>query len=154
MSMMLMTGCASLNYDLSAQDAVGSWSAGGDSPLRLDVRADGTFQATGWPSNAWCEGRSTPRTVNDLRIDETRSFSGTWTFVESSGPDSIRFTREDGDDCSVGTAADFWEEGGITYACFPLPGVTVDAKGVENLIVIYRDEPIEPSRADSCFNYN
>lgn len=149
-----LTGCGSINYDLSAHDAIGTWRAGNDLPTQIEVRSDGTFRATEWPSNAWCEGKATPSEVRALDVTDPRSFAGTWDFSELGGPDKLTFRRTDGADCEVGVSGDFREEDGDTYVCFRLPGTILGSERVDNLFVFYRDEPRSVPREDTCFNYN
>lgn len=73
-----------LAFGVEESDLTGLWVAGlPDAPdASIQMNADGTFSAVGWPANLVC---STPRpeTVEGLRGQERIDFAGNWELSNS-----------------------------------------------------------------------
>lgn len=112
-----LPGCAGeyghYDYDFRAVDAIGQWKQPGSStPVTLDVRADGTFTAGGWPHELYCDG-SIPKSGDDvLRVrDSSIGYSGTWTGDGDSAEYTVWFSSP-GPECRSNWAAVAWTTAG------------------------------------------
>lgn len=148
----VLSACTDANYDLDAEDAVGTWRAGSDLPTTLELSEDGTFQAIAWPIDAGCT-ENPPATAGELRTSEMIDFSGTWDEGDQGSQNDITLYPED-TGCNYSTIINgFRSEDGVLYTCHLL-GVHVDLATAENWFILYHGEPEAMPDSGRCFNYN
>lgn len=147
-----LSSCTNSDFDLDADDAVGTWRAGSELPTTLELADDGTFQATGWPIDAGCSAQP-PETAEQLRDSEMVDFSGTWVEGDAGSQNSIRLSPVDSECLYSSISADFRSEDGVLYTCILL-GVHVDLATAKNWLILYLREPEATPDSNRCFNYN
>jgi hypothetical protein len=136
-----LSGCASSNpaFGLDAQAVVGKWEASGDFDTSLTLNADGSLNASGWPSNLHCVD-SSASTTEDLSRSDPRDIVGTWSLRsgEFSYMISLLFGSES---CDVGgTGADVWRaKDGTLAICLSIPtGIDPDSLTANQVFVLER----------------
>lgn len=149
---LVLAACGDSDFNLTEEDAYGTWRAGSDLPATLQLADDGTFQATAWPLDVGCSGHP-PRTAAELRGGETIDFSGTWEEGDGLSQNQITLTSDRESPCNMHRIfADFRSEGGVLYTC-TLLDAQVDLATAENWFILYQGEPETTPDSDRCFNY-
>lgn len=144
-------GCSNSNFDLSADDVVGTWRAGNGLSTQVDLVEDGTFTSVGWPARAQCDPGE-PITASELQGTETRDLSGTWEENDGGSLNALTLTPGS-DQCStLSINANVRSEGGVTYMCV-LTGESLTGPP-DNFLTLYLGEPPKSPDPGACFNYN
>jgi len=126
-----LSGCSAQNYawGLEEGDVIGTWSNPGASGTELEISADGTFQATSWPSNLNCVGPM-PEDAQAMHDSPTKNLTGTWSFDAGDRDDSSSYnilaslTLNVDHGCDPGSdnpmAYFTTSRSGVLSICFPL----------------------------------
>lgn len=101
-------GCASNNlaFGLTEDEMPGIWTTSGPGPQAiLDIRNDGTFLASNWPANLFCQGEWAAST-DELNWRHTLEFYGEWWFSDGNLSHTVSFIFPD-DTCQGDLAGGF-----------------------------------------------
>ncbi len=122
-ALLVLTACSggNLAFGVTAEQLVGTWSAGGELDTRLTLSEDGTLSATDWPASLDCQDNDAD-TVDDLPESERLDVSGTW----EAGTDEVSHVVTlwlDNDVCPLGgSMAYVWRSvGGDLAMCLKIP---------------------------------
>ncbi|GAA4173116.1 hypothetical protein GCM10022287_15060 [Gryllotalpicola koreensis] len=151
--MLALVACTNSDFNLTKEDAYGTWRAGSGLPTTLELATDGTFQATAWPVSVGCDG-DPPATAKELRGTETIDFSGTWEEgAYAASPNEITLTPAPESPCGTPWIdADLRSEDGVLYTCTKLD-TPIDLASAENWFILYRSTPEATPDSGRCFNY-
>lgn len=141
-----MTGCSASNlaFEMSAKDAVGTWTASDDFVTVLVLNENGSLTATEWPTAPGCDG-SSAEDIASLRAAERVNISGEWEANETRPYELVlHFSAET---CSTyGTYTHVWRRAdGKLDICVIIPSegdpypLTVDQR-----FVLHKDPAADP----------
>lgn len=125
-----LSGCSAKSYawGVAADDVIGVWVNPGEIGTELEIFADGTFQASSWPSSLNCAG-PIAADAEALGASPTRDLTGEWSLFGGEGDNAGRgamasltlYMEEDCDPDVRAPMAYFTEsESGVLNLCFPL----------------------------------
>ncbi len=91
-SALALSACSSQTYawGLEEDDVIGTWVNPGVIGTELEISADGTFQATSWPSNLNCLG-PIAADAQSLTESPTKDLAGTWSFFAGDDDDASSY---------------------------------------------------------------